>query len=150
MNRCIYTYTCCNVYIQISMSAMREHTTAVYMHIALILMVDTTAPVTLDTTGMGSIAVRSILNFCCCRYDFSIIDCSDGDVHLVGGNNPLEGRVEICQYNIYETVCDDFWDELEAQVVCRQMGYDGDGKYDTKSMRWKYIILVMSLIGYTS
>ena len=54
--------------------------------------------------------------------------CSDGDVRLMGGANSLEGRVEICQSNVYSTVCDDFWDELEATVVCAQLGYTGDGE----------------------
>ena len=40
-----------------------------------------------------------------------------------------EGRVEICQSNTYVTVCDDMWDENEAQVVCRQLGYTGPGLY---------------------
>ena len=56
-------------------------------------------------------------------------DCSDGDIRLMGGSSPLEGRVEICQNNTYSTVCDDFWDELEARVVCRQLNYMGDGKF---------------------
>ena len=45
----------------------------------------------------------------------------------MGGTSPLEGRVEICQNNTYSTVCDDFWDELEARVVCRQLNYTGPG-----------------------
>ena len=53
-------------------------------------------------------------------------DCSDGDIRLVGGANSLEGRVEICQNNTYITICDDFWDELDARVVCRQLGYTGN------------------------
>lgn len=56
--------------------------------------------------------------------------CTDGEVRLVNGSTDMEGRVEICYNNIYHTVCDDFWDELEAEVVCRQLGFSTPpGKY---------------------
>ena len=53
-------------------------------------------------------------------------DCSDednGNVHLVNGTIPNEGRVEICRNHIWGTVCDDQWGRNEARVVCRQLGY---------------------------
>ena len=52
----------------------------------------------------------------------------DGAVRLANGSHSNEGRVEFC-YNVeYGTVCDDFWDELETRVVCRQLGYLSGGQ----------------------
>ena len=49
--------------------------------------------------------------------------CEDGNILLVNGSTSQEGRVEVCYNNTYWTVCDDFWDELDAKVVCAKLGY---------------------------
>ena len=54
--------------------------------------------------------------------------CVSGSVRLVGSSVSGEGTVEICVNGMHGTVCDDRWDELEASVVCRQLGYSGQSK----------------------
>ena len=54
-------------------------------------------------------------------------NCTDGALKLVGGNNPLEGRVEICINNALGTVCDNAFSSEDAQVVCTQLGETFNG-----------------------
>ena len=54
-------------------------------------------------------------------------NCTDGALRLVGGNNPLEGRVEICINNAWGTVCDNAFSSEDAQVVCTQLGETFNG-----------------------
>ena len=57
--------------------------------------------------------------------------CFDGDVRLVNGSQPYRGRVEVCLNEVWGTICADIsrsrwdWSLVEANVVCRQLGYPG-------------------------
>ena len=65
------------------------------------------------------VAILSI--FC-----INLVPCTDGDVRLVNGYSNVHenyGRVEVCIDSTWGTVCNNNWDNNEASVVCRRLGY---------------------------
>lgn len=51
-----------------------------------------------------------------------------GNIRLVNGSTPYEGRVEMCYNTQWSTVCDDGWGTNDAGVACRQLGFSPWGK----------------------
>jgi len=44
-------------------------------------------------------------------------------VRLVGGNGSHEGRLELNYNGVWGTVCDDYFSDASATVVCRYLGF---------------------------
>ena len=52
----------------------------------------------------------------------SSVSCNDGDIRLVDGLSKYDGRLEVCYFDQWGTVCGDLFGDLDAQVACRQLG----------------------------
>lgn len=118
------------------MSVTENLMTVTSMRSALIHLDHTSVLAIWDILAVGSrLTAVSLINFIehlLKQKSFSYgllvsIACKDGDVLLMNGSVPSfgqrEGRVEVCKNNIYGSVCDDFWDRLDGDVVCRQLNF---------------------------
>ncbi|XP_069476642.1 uncharacterized protein [Ambystoma mexicanum] len=56
---------------------------------------------------------------------FSTVKSSSESVRLVGGRNLLEGLVEVEHQGLWAGICAKRWEQTDAEVVCRQLGYSG-------------------------
>ncbi|XP_012222886.1 lysyl oxidase homolog 3 [Linepithema humile] len=66
------------------------------------------------------------------KKDFRKLKKEEGALRLTGGENgDHEGNVEILHDGKWGSICDDEWDDLEASVVCRQLGFNGAIKATT-------------------
>ena len=68
----------------------------------------------------------AMTNICFSNSHFHTLGCTTGAIRLQGGTT-TRGRVEICNANVWGTVCDDAWGTPDAQVACRQLGFSTTG-----------------------
>ena len=98
------------------------------------------------------VAILSI--FC-----INLVPCTDGDVRLVNSYSNVHenyGRVEVCIDSTWGTVCNNNWDNKDASVMCRQLGYVPHGMtYFTVMDNQSYFVFIGAIpnhqfyVGYT-
>ena len=78
------------------------------------------------TRSLFNMIARSIIEIvfvCCC---VSLVQCRQRiKVRLDGGNQPYAGRVMVYYANTWGGICDNGWSKKNAEVICRQLGYQG-------------------------
>ena len=51
----------------------------------------------------------------------------------------MSGIVEVFYENEWRSVCDDFWNDEDAQVACRQLGLPSDGECNSHLLSYIFL-----------
>jgi len=62
-------------------------------------------------------------------YHWEDVSVSCSTVSLVRGSSPQEGLLEVHRFDTWGTVCDDYFDDAAARVVCHMLGYGYFGHF---------------------
>ena len=68
-------------------------------------------------------------------FSSALQNCVDGELRLVGGPSEREGRLEMCYRGVWGAISDNEWDNVDATVACRQLGFEPSGMYTRMVIR---------------
>lgn len=57
------------------------------------------------------------------------VDCTNGQVRLMGGADNTQGSVEICFDNVWGNLIESGWGDKDASLVCQLLGFLSDGTH---------------------
>ena len=72
---------------------------------------------------------RNTLGVICQGNTSAPTECQHSDVRLVDGRNKAEGRLELCANGYWALPCDDQWNIIGTEIVCKQLGLPTNGKH---------------------
>ena len=78
---------------------------------------------------------------------YYIAKCEHGDVRLYGSSYSTIGIVSLCINGTWGTICGDKWDNNDASVVCKHLGYSHYGKY-IYVFHYYYIYILKELFHF--
>ena len=81
---------------------------------------------------------------------FIITGCTYGDIRLIGGGFENEGTVQVCYNKLWGLISDSNWDNNDAKIVCKQLGYIGGSKLKVIQLYWlisHVVIDALAILG---